>query len=187
MIFSTIKTITIPEGAVKKITVGGAVLWEEPASYKNWVFYSTEADGETIYNGGKGYKDGYRIRSGGAEAQVSYGVCTGYIPYKQGDKLYIYPPFTGENTVNAINFYDSAFNCLGQVTDEGNGYGFCNDSGNLVTSFKTTLINGVSVLDISAVTVSGVADVAHVRVTHRLTSIQSGAEMIITKNEEIPT
>lgn len=181
MIFSTIKTITIPEGAVKKITVGGAVLWEEPASYKNWVFYSTESDGKTIYNGGLGYKDGWRVRSGGAEAQNEYCVCTGYIPYKQGDKLYIYPPFTGDNNGNAINFYDSAFNCLGQVTDAGACYGFCN------SSFKTKVVNGASVLDISAVTVSGVANVAHVRVTNRFTSIQSGAEMIITKNEEIPT
>lgn len=179
MAFSSIKAITIPEGKVAKIAVNGVTLWEEPASYKNWVFYSTEADGETIYNNGLGYKDGWRVRSGGAEAEVSYGVCTGYIPYKQGDKLYIYPPFTGDNTVNAINFYDSEFNCLGQVTDAGNHYGFCN------SSFKTTVINGVSVLDISAVTVSGVADVAHIRVTHRLNSIQTGAEMIVTKNEEI--
>lgn len=185
MIFSSIKAITIPEGKVAKIAVNGVTLWEEPASYKNWVLYSTEADSETIYNSGLGYKDGYRVRSGGAEGSSTYCTCTGYIPYNQGDKLYIYPPFTGLNTENAINFYDSDFKCLGQITDAGNAYGFCN------STFKTKVENGVSVLDISAVTVSGVADVAHVRITNRIKStgaaIQSGAEMIITKNEEIPT
>jgi hypothetical protein len=34
---------------------------------RNEVRYSTEADGVTIYNGGLGYKYGYRVRSGGAE------------------------------------------------------------------------------------------------------------------------
>jgi hypothetical protein len=80
------------------------VLWQA-VTYKNWVKYSTESDGITIYNGGLGYKDGYRIRSGGAESGTKNGVCTGYIPYVKGDKLYIYPPFTGLNTINAINFY----------------------------------------------------------------------------------
>ena len=34
---------------------------------KNWVPYSTEADGITIYNDGLGYKEGYRLSSSGAE------------------------------------------------------------------------------------------------------------------------
>ena len=54
--------------------------------------------------------------------------------------------------------------------------------------------NGVSVLDISAITVSGIANVAYVRIGNYIKSggntgastIQSGSEMIITKNEEIP-
>lgn len=181
MDFPKVKSMTIPEGTVKKIEVGGVVLWK--SGYTNLVPLSTETDGKTIYNGGKGYKDGYRVRSGGAEGGSTYCTCTGYIPYKQGDKLYIYPPFTGLNTENAINFYDSDFKCLGQITDAGNVYGFCN------STFKTKVENGVSVLDISAVTVSGVADIAYVRITNRIKSsgaaIQSGAEMIITKNEEI--
>lgn len=184
MDFLKLKSMTIPEGKVKKIETGDVVLWK--SGYTNLVPLSTEADGKTIYNSGLGYKDGWRVRSGGAEATESYCVCTGYIPYKKGDKLYIYPPFFGDNTGNAINFFDSAFNCLGQVTDAGNGYGFCNNSGNLVNSFKTTVINGASVLDISAVTVSGVADIAYVRITHRFSELfTSGADIIITKNEEI--
>ena len=188
MDFSTIKAITIPEGDVAEIKIGGVVVWTKPPSYKNWVRFSTEANSTAVYNGGLGYKDGYRIRSGGAEAAQTFTTITGYIPYVKGDKLYIYPPFRGENTANTVTFYDSSFAVLGQVTDNGGYYGFCN------SSFKTKVVNGVSVLDISSVTVSGVANIAYVRIGNYIKSggntgastIQSGSEMIITKNEEIP-
>lgn len=187
MNYANLKSLIIPEGTVNKITCGGVVLWKKPASYTNLVPLSTEADGVTIYNGGLGYKDRYRIRSGGAEAEQYFSTITGYIPYKKGDKIYIYPHFIGENTSNAVNFYDGSFACLGQVTDVGGYYGFCN------SSFKTKVVNGVSVLDISAVTVSGVENVAYVRISNLIgvgttgvtPTIQSGSEMIITKNEEI--
>ena len=189
MDFSSIKAIAIPEGAVKKIACGDVVLWQKRVLYTNLVPLSTEADGITIYNGGLGYKDGYRIRSGGAETEQYWTTITGYIPYVKGDKLYIYPPFVGENTANTINFYDGSFANLGQITDVGSYYGFCD------SSFKTSLINGVSVLDLSDVTVSGVENVAFVRIgnfingggsTGLVSTITSGSEMIVTKNEVIP-
>lgn len=182
MNFTSVKSITIPEGKAKKITCGGVVLWKSGPT--NLVPLSTEADGKTIYNGGKGYKDGYRIRSGGAEATQASTCCTGYITFVKGDKLYIYPPFTGKNTQNAINFYDGSFACLGQITDGGTAYGFC------TSDFKATVVNGASVLDISNITVSGIENVAYVRISNGLTydspiNMRSGSEMIITKNEEI--
>lgn len=183
MDFSTLKALTIPEGVVKKIECNGIVLWQETHSIKNWVKYSTESDDVTIYNGGKGYKDGSRIRSGGAEGNDAIATCTGFIPFVKGDKLYIYPPFSGTNTENAINFFNGSHTNLGQITDSGAMYGFC------TAAFKTKLVNGVSVLDLSSVTVSGVENIAYVRVTNRIgsgASIGSGSEMIITKNEEIP-
>ena len=149
-------------------------------------FISTEEDGITIYNGGLGYKNGYRVRSGGAEAGANSAVCTGFIPFSKEDKLYIYPPFNGGNVQNAINFYNNSYEVLGQVTDSGAQYGICNET------FKTQVINGVSVLDLSAVTVTGVNDIAYVRVTNAILDVDSiislmsdGSEMIITKNEEL--
>lgn len=192
MDFSKVTGITVPEGKVIKIVANGVTIWEEAIdpvapSYKNWVQYSTEADGTTIYNGGLGYKDGYRIRSSGAEAEQSYGTITGYIPYVKGEKLYIYPSFTGGNSWNTVSFYDSTFTNLGQITDSGGGYGICSSERD---KYKTQVINGVSVLDISAVTVSGVENVAYVRVGNEIVgrtggnaSITSGSEMIITKDE----
>ena len=186
MNFANLKSLTIPEGKVKKILSGATVLWQA-VTYKNWVKFSTEADGITIYNNGLGYKDGWRVRSGGAEATNSYSSITGYIPYVKGDKLYIYPPFVGGNTDNTINFYNSTFGHLGQITDSGAGYGICN---NAVTLYKTQVINGVSVLDISNAPSTDAEKIAYVRIGNRIKNegavIKSGSEMIITKNEEIP-
>lgn len=185
MDFSTVKSITMPEGEVKEIYSGDVLLWK--GGYTNLVPLSTEADGKTIYNNGLGYKDGYRIRSGGVEGDASgYAVCTGFIPFVKGDRLYIYPKFTGINAVNAINFADKTFTNLGQQTAEL-GYGICASN---PSAFKTQEINGVSVLDLSNCTVSGVENIAYVRITNGLSynspiNMQSGAEMIITKNEEI--
>lgn len=181
MDFSKVKSITIPEGKVKSITCGGVVLWKVPENKKNWVLYSTEADGKTIYNGGKGYKDGYRVRSAGAEAENPDATVTGYIPYRKGDKLYIYPPFIGRNTENTVNFYNGEFACLGQITDSGSLHGIC------TAAFKTTVVGGVSVLDLSAVTVSGVNDIAYVRIGNFImyeSPIRSGAEMVITMDQQ---
>lgn len=192
MDFANIKALIIPEGEVIKITGGGATIWEKVVapSYKNWVKHSTEADGKTIYNGGLGYKNGYRVRSGGAEAESVDSTITGYIPFVKGDKLYIYPPFTGRNTQNAINFADASFANLGQVTDSGAAYGICVVNGVVVG--KTEVVNGVSVLDITNVTAAGFEKVAYVRITNRIqyydtdnALISSGAEMIVTVNEEI--
>ena len=179
--FTNGKSITIPEGSVKQITrkSDGTVLWK--SGYKNWARYSTEADGVTIYNGGLGYKKGYRIRSGGAEGTNDYGVCTGFIPFVKGDKLYIYPALTNRNITNAINFYNVSYECLGQATGATIGYGICPNGS---YEFHPTSINGVSVLDLSNNTVSGVENIAFVRITHdtRDTTVE---DMVITVNEEI--
>lgn len=179
MDFSNLKSLTIPEGEVNEIYCGDVLLWK--GGYTNLVPLSTEADGKTIYNGGLGYKNNYRVRSGGAEAASRTGVCTGFIPFTKSDKLYIYPRFTGQNTQNAINFYTSGYENLGQVTDTGDGYGIC---ANNISAFKTTVINGVSVLDLSNNTESRVEDIAFVRITNDYYAAK-GADMIITKNEEI--
>lgn len=184
--FDGAKTVTFAGKAVSKLELDGKKIWEA-VTYKNWVQYSTEADGVTIYNGGLGYKDGYRIRSGGAEAESgNVTTITGYIPFKQGDILRIYPAFIGCNTENTINFFDAAFTNLGQYTDIGVVYGICGN-GSAWKSIETAR-DGVSVVDISGVTNGG--EIAYVRIGNYIHAdesvITSGSEMIITKNEEIP-
>lgn len=142
---------------------------------KNWVNYSTESDGVTIYNGGLGYKDGSRVRSGGTEASEASSVCTGFIPFKPGDTLRIYPPFEGGNTTNTINFSDANFNNLGQVTDSGSYYGICLGK----TFYKSTIIDGVSTL---TYTNQFDSQIQYIRVTQYNKHLN---EFVITINEEI--
>lgn len=177
MNFSTLKALAIPEGDVVKIESSGVALWEMPSSYKNWVRYSTESDGTTIYNGGLGYKENYRIRSGGAEAGTTDTVITGFIPFKLGDVLRIYPPFTGQNTSNTLNFYNASFTHLGQITDSGSRYGIC------TTAYDSVVADGVSKLTYLD---SFDSSIAYVRVGNQLSKMDnSGANFIVTINEEI--
>ena len=176
MDFSTVKSIVIKEGAVKKIECNGVTIWQEAPSTKNWARCSINQDG-TVYNNGQGYKVGYRVRSGGAEGEALTAVCTGFIPLKNGDTLRIYPPFSGNNTENAINFYKSDFTVFGQITDTGAVYGSC------TSAYKTTVINGVSSLTLDS---RHNDTIAYVRITHITTDTSNGANFIITINQEIP-
>ena len=88
MDFSQVKKISIPEGEVKQIAVGGTVLWKA-ITYTNQVPISTDTDG-SIYNK-VGYKDNTRLSSsGGVSGSAQTGsVTTGFIPFPSGDKTVI--------------------------------------------------------------------------------------------------
>jgi len=187
--FSQFPRLEIGGKRVKKIArkSDGQVLWT--AGYINMVPLSINADG-TIYNGGLGYKEGYRVRSGGAEGESDNAVCTGFIPFKKGDILRIYPAFIGRNTDNAINFADASFTNLGQNTASGASYGICGTNESLWDAAMANVVNGVTVVDISNIPNAG--DVAYVRITNfygtasgQTSPISSGAELIVTVNEEI--
>lgn len=179
MIFANAKAWDIPEGEVVKVESKGVVLWQKAPSIKNWARCSINADG-SIYNNGQGYKEGYRIRSGGAEGTSTDAVCTGFIPLKKGETLYISPAFAGFNSSNTINFADSSFANLGQINDNGTAYGICSGNASL---YKTTKVNGISTLTL---TDEHDSNIAYVRITHNLLLMSSDASnMIITVNQEI--
>lgn len=82
-VFSNVKSITIPEGAVTKIEVSGKTLWQVEAEGTeplkgNLVPLSIDTDG-SIYNG-TGYADGYRISSNGAIKTQTGTALTGFMP-----------------------------------------------------------------------------------------------------------
>ena len=187
MDFTKIKKLTIGGVELKQLFINGIQVWK--SGYKNWVKYSTEADGVTVYNGGLGYKENYRIRSGGAESESSNCVCTGFIPFKKGDILRIHPQFSGLNTNNTLNFADKNFNNLGQYNDAGGMYGICGDDHAHWTAIGTET-GGITAIDISSV--SNGNDIAFVRMTHVYTGqsgathyVNSGEELIVTVNEKI--
>ena len=182
--FSKIKKLTVDGVDLKSLAINGVQVWK--SGYKNWVPYSINADG-TIYNNGLGYKDGYRVRSGGAEGEQASATCTGFIPLRKGDTLRIYPKFRGLNTQNAISYANAAFQNIGQSTGTG-GYGIC-EGDNKSLFYPTTDENGISVLHL---TTDLAAEVAYIRVTNQIEYaspyqplITTGAEMIVTVNEEI--
>lgn len=178
--FATLQGLSIPEGVVTKIVSNGEMLWEKVKPLVNWARKSINADG-TIYNDGLGYKNGYRVRSGGAETAGTDFVCTGFIPLKKGDTLRIYPPFSGSNTGNAINFSDENFTNLGQITDNGNTcYGICVGK---YSDYKTQVINSVSTLTLDD---RHDSTIAYARVTHKSYDTKKGELFIVTVNQEIP-
>lgn len=177
--FTGVKAIKIPEGKVKKITSSdGIVIWD--VGYNNLVPLSTEANSTTIYNNGLGYKNGYRVRSGGAEGAQADAACTGFITVKAGDVIGIGgAQLGGTTTANAINVYNASYTNLGQVVENyaTNGYGIFAD-GTLSNWNKGTIKNNCFYWTVP----SGV-NIAYVRITGRMHG--KGSDMIVTINEEI--
>lgn len=184
--FGTLKSLKIGGVDLERLTINGVLAWKK--GFKNWAFNSLEAGGASIYNGGKGYKTGYRIRSGGAEGTNPAAICTGFIPFKIGDTIRIFPQFSGNNTENSLTYFDGSFAVLGQRTHSGSEYGICH---NVNGVYKTTIVNGVTTLSLTEGVHS--ADIRYVRVTNLYDMNNEGranavkqdiSNFIITVNEE---
>lgn len=101
--FSTVKSITIPEGKVKRILSGTTVLWK--GGPNNLLPKATDLDRVSIYNI-IGYKTGTRLSSSGSTADKD-GMCTsGFIPAVAGDVLRI----DGITINTTVNCYIIAYN-----------------------------------------------------------------------------
>ena len=185
MIFENVKSITIPEGEVSEIWHGDTLLWK--SGYTNLVPLSTEADGKTIYNGGKGYKDGYRIRSGGGEGETGSGSCIGFIPIKAGDEVRLSGwDFSHKANENAINVFDGSFTNLGQFTTLPAKYGI------LANAYNGQYYAAESVIQETTGVWKWVcppnANIAFMRVSgygSYAVNNKLGSKMIVTINEEI--
>ena len=185
-LFDGAKSIVFANKNVTKLELDGVVLWQA-VTYKNWVKYSTESDGVTIYNGGLGYKDGYRVRSGGAEVGAGDAFCTGFIPVKGGDAIYLSGwNFSHASAANAINVSDSNRNNIGQFTMQPASYGILNayDGAYKEYSFSSVVEVGTGVW--KWVVPPSDSGVAYIRITGYQVD-KTGADMIVTINEEIPT
>lgn len=177
---SNFKRLTIDGKKIVQLFMNDILVWR---AYKNWVRYSINEDG-SIYNNGLGYKDGIRVRSGGAEAGHGSASCTGFIPVAAGDIVRL----SGYDvkmvgTSNAINVSDSSFTNLGQITANGDwSYGIFD--GNTYT-WNEVILEGVS-LEGDIVyywVVPDGYDIAYIRVTGHTGA--DGSKMIITINESL--
>ena len=182
MDFSQLKNLILPEGEVKQIAHNNQVLWK--SGYTNLVPLSIDADGN-IYNG-TGYKNGYRIRSGGAEAASTNTVCTGFIKVNAGDAVRFsgMPWFTGSSSGNALNAADASFTNLGQFTmGQDAKYGiFLSTYSAYTASSIVEEFPGVW----KWIVPPSASGITHIRITaHDSTGTQTGTDMIVTINEEI--
>lgn len=103
-----VKVINVGRGDSRSVTIPDVV------TYTNWAQKAVESDGVTIFNGGKGYKDGAYM-GGSGETASSFWDVTGYIPCKRGDILrwknctaYDMAGTNGSSKMS-FYFYDSAF------------------------------------------------------------------------------
>lgn len=184
--FASYPRLEIPEGRVKQIArkSDGQVLWK--AGYINEVRHSINTNG-TVYNG-TGYKNGYRIRSGGAEGAQDNAACTGFIPVKGGDIIRISGcDFAYSNTSNAINVADTSFSNIGQITPShaDAGYGiFAAGAAYQSYCYKKAVTQEKT--GVWKWTVPPAASgAAYIRVTGYNASGNHGANLIVTVNEEI--
>ena len=184
--FSTAKEIRIPEGQVYKIARGNETLWE--AAYINMVLRSTESDGVTIYNGGLGYKNGYRIRSGGAEGALASSAHTGFIPVKGGDVVRIsggdFGSVAGHGS--AMNVADSTRTNIGQFSMQSGEYGIF-----LQSAYKSYAKSSVVQEKTGVwkwIVPPAASGVAYIRVSCNAANNGSadGEKLIVTINQEIP-
>lgn len=185
--FTNTKALSIPEGDVVKIECGGIVLWEKEIlpSYKNWVKYSTESDGTTVYNGGLGYKEGYRLSSSGGESSNTKDVVTGFIPVSGGETIRIKAKDKGGNTVYWYNTskstnYLNAYKADKTLLYAGNAKGTYG-SASLIESMSQDTANGISIVKLKSV-----ANMAYIRISVAGGDyVVSGEDLIVTINEEI--
>jgi hypothetical protein len=129
----------------------------------------------SIYNG-TGYKTGYRIRSGGAEAAQTGACHTGFIPVLPGAIVRLTGwNFSFNDSSNAVNFSDGSFTNLGQFTQQPSGYGIC------ANAIPTVTIKN----NVYQFTVPNNTSIRYIRVTGQHAYNTLPPEMIITINEEI--
>lgn len=175
--------LDIPEGRVKTITrkSNGQVLWRGKI-HVNQVPLSTNADG-TIYNDGLGYKDGYRVRSGGTETTSTNTSCTGFILVAANAQIRISGfDFSNASNSNAINVADAAFTNIGQFTMLGASYGIFGTDGDYQDYSWGSVVEespGVWLWTVPPAS----HGIRYIRVTG-LTG-GDGSKMIVTINEEI--
>lgn len=185
MDFASIISSAFPEGEALKIAVDGVTIWEKVVTptIKNLVLSSVEADG-TPYNGGLGYKTGYRIRSGGAEGASTYAVCTGFMPCKAGETLYVKcPPAASGKEMLSINVADANRTNLGQLAYNG-VYGVFQGGGRSWSDVE--LANDIYKYTIPT-DIQSASDVVFVRVTIQFAVFAeiTGEGFIVTVNQEI--
>lgn len=149
-------TVSIPAVTGDVVITAAAVV-----SRTDVLRQSLSSDG-TPYNGGSGYKSGYRLNSGGKEAAASGVYCSGFIPMVSTQTIEFegieLPAATSVGNSNyTIHFYDSSFTRIAKSQYQAHnvfltpsiGTGTTYDSGKYIKTFKPTGISGLAYIRFS--------------------------------------
>lgn len=98
----------------------------ENVDYVNLLTKAIASDG-TLYNGGQGWKTGYRLNSSGAEAALDGMEVTGFIAAKYGDTVYMKNVgFDIDDSTTNSNIYLSVYDANFSLIAFANGRGIAN-------------------------------------------------------------
>lgn len=149
-------TVSIPAVTGNIVITAAAVV-----SRTDVLRQSVSSDG-TLYNGGTGYKSGYRLNSGGNESAASGVYCSGFIPITNAQTIEFegisLPAVSGvANSNYTIHFYNSAFTRIAKSQYQAHdvfltptiGVGTTDDSGNYIKTFKPTGVSGLAYIRFS--------------------------------------
>jgi hypothetical protein len=156
MIFTGVKSITIPEGSVKKITAGGVVLWEKPKGITNII--------DTV-----GYTDDKRLSTSDG---VSWRDLAGYTTTGMFDI-----PAGSTVRTKGVNFNTTLYS-------NAMIYNYNMNTGAFVTAYRTNNIN-LSFISITLDNDGNLTMTVSYAIKCRLCGYGSGANLIVTINEEI--
>ena len=179
--FSNVTGITIPEGRVRVIQIGGVQMWK--GSALNLVTTSIDTDG-SIYNG-TGYMEDYRLNSSGVVTAQSDAIHSGFIPYTWGGVIRA----AGSTATIGVSghyiaFYDESFTCVKSITSSSvatssgtyGSYSQRDDGTYLLTVINLDTFFEVNYPDIDTSTIK------YVRVSM---PVCKGDDFIVTIDEEI--
>jgi hypothetical protein len=194
--FSNLKSLTIPEGDVTKIESGGVVLWEKPASYKNWIKYAETANNANIYNNGLGYQNNQAInKAGNVVLSTKYNsVTTGWMPFKITDVIRIKGVrWIDANVLNsAVEYFfalykpDKTVPSYDYVINSKDVY---NGNADVLSQFSAVYDEKTGVTTFSfpdpTATTGAIRLAAQKAAWFRFNAYNSGENLIVTINEEI--
>lgn len=162
---------------------------DPPSGYTNLVPTSVDASGN-VYNS-KGYKDGYRMNSSGSEVAETGSTVTGFMACKNTDTIRVtglpFGPAASCGVYGYVSCFDAEKNKLVSTSMDNISTSSTGGTNQGITASNPSGTWGKN--NIVTLTFGGVSStMAYLRISSSIDAnagVQTGADLIVTKNEEI--
>ncbi len=162
---------------------------DPPSGYTNLVPTSVDASGN-VYNS-KGYKDGYRMNSSGLEVAETGSTVTGFMACKNTDTIRVtglpFGPAASCGVYGYVSCFDAEKNKLVSTSMDNISTSSTGGTNQGITMSNPSGTWGKN--NIVTLTFGGVSStMAYLRISSSIDAnagVQTGADLIVTKNEEI--